>query len=136
MMQEGRSHRWVFSFLLAFFLFSITVSAQSYPPLVTESQAQSMLNNEIPVLVDALEALPQGSPAYELAERKLSLYQHTWEELNTGRDLAAALTGAFSEFSKDTSGNSMSQDELPGLSKNGPDYGDPLFDNLVEFLAL
>ena len=132
---QGNSHlQWMLCFLVACFLFSADLNAQSYTDLVSEAQAQTMLNSEIPVLENTMNNLTQGTPAHQLAERTYSLYVHTWEHISTGRNVEEALTSAYGEFAIDVNGNNLNEDELPGLSKTGPDYGDSAFDSLVSFL--
>ena len=126
----------VLSFVVAFFLFGhADLVAQHYPNLVSESQAEAMLGNEIPVLENAMNGLSHNSPAYELAKRTYLLYMHTWEGVVSGITVEDALTSAYNEFAVDASGNEVSEDELPQISKNGADYGDQAFDSLVNFLT-
>jgi len=114
-----------------------TVSAQqAFPDLVPDQSAQSMLEAELPSLISALDNETEGTPAFQLAERTLNMYNHTWEGLTSGRDLTDALRDSFNEYSLSTNGNPMSADEMPDLSKNGADYGDEVFDNLINFLTL
>ena len=124
--------------VLAFLLLGLTsLNAQTYyPDLVSPSQAETMLSNEIPLLENALGNYTPGTSSYTLAERKLNMYMHTWEEIVSGRDVEAALTASYGEFAIDASGNGMSEDELPEVSKNGLDYGDSVFDELVGFLQI
>ena len=135
-MTEGKRHllTMVF-FLLACFLFSVDVSAQSYPNLVDEAQAQTMLSNEIPTLDNSLGNLIPNTPEYDLAERKRNLYVHTWEILTTGESVADALTAAYSEFAELPNGSRADQDELAENDKQVVNFGDQAFDDLVNFLS-
>ena len=134
---QRKKYHVVLGFFVACLLFSFSLSAQSsYPPLVSESQAQTMLNAEIPVLEAALDNLSSGSAAYRRALRTYSLYVHTWEGLDTGLALENALTLAYDEFATSPNGGDLSADELPVLSKDGIDYGDTAFAGLVNFLSL
>ncbi|MEO1518978.1 MAG: hypothetical protein AAFV95_28440 [Bacteroidota bacterium] len=124
----------VVSFLLACFLFSVDASAQYYPNLVDEAEAQTMLTNEIPTLENAVGNLVPNTPEYALAERKYSLYVHTWETLSTGETVEAALTSAYGEYAVDANGYQADEDEFVQLDKEVVNYGDQAFDDLVNFL--
>ena len=126
----------VICFFLASFFFSIEVSAQYYPPLVDNAEAQTMLNDEIPGLIAYADAVAPGTPDHKLAVRKANLFNHTWESLSEGESLETALARAYGEFALDVNGNSGSEDELAGMdvNKSNPDYGDPAFNDLVNFL--
>ncbi len=133
--QKMERLKWVFCFVVACFLTNINLNAQAlFPDLLPAAQAEVMLSNEIPQLENTLNNLTPGTPAYEFAERQYHMYVHTWEGIFSGRDVEESLTSTYGEFARDNSGNPMSEDEMPGLSKNGLDYGDQAFDNLVEFL--
>ncbi len=133
---QRKKYLTVLSFFVACFLFSFNLSAQHYPNMVSEAQAQSMLNAEIPVLEAALDNLSNGSAAYREALRTYNLYVHTWEGLETGLSVENSLTSAFGEFAAAPNGGDFSEDELPILPKDGIDFGDSAFDGLVNFLAL
>ncbi|MEM9921327.1 MAG: hypothetical protein AAF990_24715 [Bacteroidota bacterium] len=121
-------------FLLACFLFSVDLSAQYYPRLVEEAQAQTMLSNEIPTLENAVGNLVPNSPEYVLAERKYNLYVHTWETLTGGESVENALTSAYGEFAAAPNGYKADLDEFTQQDKEVVNYGDQAFDELVNFL--
>ena len=121
-------------FLLACFLFSVDLSAQYYPQMVEEAQAQTMLSNEIPTLENAVGNLVPNTPEYDLAERKYNLFVHTWETLTTGETVENALTSAYGEFAVDPNGHKADMDEFTVLDKQVVNYGDQAFDDLVNFL--
>lgn len=149
--RHSKSHLWLFLFVVSCFLFTANAGAQSdpstlssketivtpdyFPSLVSETNAEAMLLAEIAVLENLLSQLTPNSPAYLLAERKLLLFTHTWENLTQGDQVEEALTSAYGEFAINSDGNSMNSDELPGMATGGPDYGDPAFDALVTFLG-
>ena len=128
--------QWAFCFVVACFLFTTSINAQNYPNLVSEAQATSLLEAEIPVLENTMNNATPGSAAFILAERTYHMYMHTWETISIGRNVEEALTSSFGEFAIDANGNSRNEDELPQLSKTGFDYGDSVFDNLVSFLEI
>jgi len=122
--------------VVAFFLSSFAVSAQqSFPDMVTDQSAEELLEAELPNLIAALDNETEGTAAFDLAERTLNLYNHTWEELHSGKALSSALQSSFNEYSQNASGQPMSSDEMPGLAKDVVDYGDAVFDGLVLFLS-
>ena len=122
--------------LFTLLFFSVDAYGQTnYPELVSVPEAQFLLDDEIPVLSDALDNLTQGSSAYQTAERKLHLYVHTFEGLVTGETVEDALTGAYAEFAVQPNGQDADQDELPQSDTPISDFGDPKFNELVAFLS-
>lgn len=149
--QRAKSQLWLVLVFAAFVLFSGNLAAQSelvatssssststvqpYPSLVTESNAESMLEGILPGLEASMEQLTPNTPAYEWAERKYLMYMHTWENLTQGMLLEASLTSSYGEFAIDASGNDLGEDELPAyvVSKD-PNFGDSIFEGLIDFL--
>ena len=121
-----------FCVMFAFCLFSVGLSAQQFPELVTDQNAQSLLADEIPNLIADLDGQTIGTSAYDLAERTLQMYQHTWESLENGRELNEALEDSYVEFTTSLT----SEGTVPELSKNGHQYDDDAFTSLVNFLSL
>lgn len=118
--------------MFAICLFSVGLSAQQYPELVTDQSAQTMLEAEIPNLIANLDNQTVGTPAYVLAERTFQMYQHTWEYLENGKQLSEALDNSFTEFSS----SQISEGQTPEPGKNGHQYDDDAFTSLINFLSL
>ena len=135
MTQEKIRLKMVLFFSLACLLFSIDVQAQSYPDMISEGQAQLVLDNQIPTLENVMNNMTPGTPSYTLAERKYNLHVHAYEVLTTGESVEAALTAAFAEFAVGPNGHQADLDELTSITKNEVStYGDPAFDSLVNLL--
>ncbi|MEM1323467.1 MAG: hypothetical protein AAGG75_24585 [Bacteroidota bacterium] len=134
-MTKRKSHfGMIVLFFLAAFLFSIDAQAQYFPPLVSEAQAQSVLDNEIPVQETILNSLTPGTTTYQTAERKYHMYVHTWETLLNGESLEDALIATFSEFALGPNGHKGDTDEFTLNQKPVSSYGDSAFDDLVDLL--
>ena len=134
--------------ILAFFMLIgfNSVTAQ-LPSLVPDTQAETMLVNEIPVLEVVMNNLTYGTPEYEYAARKYSMYVHTWEGLDSGGNLVDALTDSYIEFGYNSSVGSAAEGTCvspnsgsadSGVSPNSGsfDSGDPAYNHLVAFLQL
>lgn len=120
---------------LACFFFGNEVNAQSYPDLVDNATAQTMLVDELPALRNNLDGLQPGSTDYDFAERKFNLYQHTWEVLTGGEATDDALSSAYTEFAVDATGNDANLDELAEVDDfSSKGSGDQAFDELVNLL--
>ena len=117
--------------MIAFFMFSLNLSAQQFPDLVPDETAKVMLSNELPSLIAIMDGLTPGGQAHTLAERTFQMYQHTWEYLENGESLVGGLQDAYREFAT----NIDSEGEIPDLSKTGYVYDDLAFDSLVNFLS-
>ena len=118
-----------------FLLFGYNSASAQLPTLVSDTEARVMLTERIPELRDQFNNMNVGDAGYDFAERRLSMYVHSWEMLESGFELEEAVVASYAEFGEMAVSNATSESSYSETDK-AFDSGDNAYNDLINFLKL